>query len=106
MTQLGDGGPWTAADSSDGHAHVVVRSAWLDQWRRQFAVAPVPALMALVDEYGAERAVEVLASADWYESASTADDAASRARAVRAHLEVVLGDPSALRRIADAVECA
>lgn len=102
-----DGGRWRAVTGSPWpageHEHVAVRAAWLEQWREQYAGDPIAALLGLVDEYGVERALETLATGEGAGD-TTADEAGARARAARAQLAAVLGDPDALRAIADQVE--
>lgn len=87
------------------HEHVPVRSAWVAQWRELYAADPVEGLLALVDEYGVERAFETTVAGEAAGN-TAADVAAARARAVRAHLAGILGDPRALHQLADQVHAA
>lgn len=102
-------GRWRTVRQADApalageHDHVAVRAAWLEQWREQYAADPVGALLGLVDEVGVERALETMATGEGAGD-TTADEAAARARAVRAQLAGVLSDPAALRAVADRVE--
>jgi hypothetical protein len=103
-------GPWRAVGTPVGtpvpdadHDHVAVGGAWLDQWAGMYADDPVAALLSLVDEYGVERATETLMAGE-AAGDTRADETAARARAVRAQLAALLGDPAGLRNVADLVE--